>query len=283
MSNPTTNILPGHSLVRNWFMACLVRKPPNNVIHLTLSTRLTHIWSIGGYPPYNTIFLQWLTFCVFQPTHPAPVTWRFKLQRPLYNWETILGYLTAFAIICQLMVILINFAYPLSTEKGQRRVLSVSLGESSLSKNKGIAWNLWQNLNSQALRYLCMLYPFATPAVVGRRKRCRSFLVQYDFHLLCGRLSHYWLLIFISVKIVIRIPLLYYLCIVFLSVSSRSLYVNDNWWICLFFFVGLNDICGQKSPVHDVEATNNRRPKRHRQTDWAWLQACLGMNVSLIW
>ncbi|XP_077297352.1 ubiquitin thioesterase trabid [Arctopsyche grandis] len=39
---------------------------------------------------------------------------------------------------------------------------------------------------------------------------------------------------------------------------------------------GINDL-RQNSPVHDLDSSNNRRISRHRQTDWAWLQACLGV------
>lgn len=36
-------------------------------------------------------------------------------------------------------------------------------------------------------------------------------------------------------------------------------------------------MCKQNSPVHELEQTNNRRMTRQRQTDWEWLQACLGV------
>ncbi|XP_045780612.1 ubiquitin thioesterase trabid isoform X2 [Maniola jurtina] len=40
---------------------------------------------------------------------------------------------------------------------------------------------------------------------------------------------------------------------------------------------GINDICNsQPTPQHDVEA-NARRSKRRNNTDWIWLQACLGV------
>lgn len=42
--------------------------------------------------------------------------------------------------------------------------------------------------------------------------------------------------------------------------------------------VGINDICNsQNASIHDVESNNRRSKRRTNNTDWIWLQACLGV------
>ncbi|KAJ0170960.1 hypothetical protein K1T71_013732 [Dendrolimus kikuchii] len=42
--------------------------------------------------------------------------------------------------------------------------------------------------------------------------------------------------------------------------------------------IGINDICNsQNASIHDVESNNRRSKRRTNNTDWIWLQACLGV------
>lgn len=45
-------------------------------------------------------------------------------------------------------------------------------------------------------------------------------------------------------------------------------------------WAGINDICNsQSASIHELDA-GARRSKRRNNTDWIWLQACLGQSPS---